>query len=533
MGTSPKKSEKEQIKEIILLCFKHWHYFAISVFICGIVGIIYLKITPPIFQISASVSLRHNESIAGNSSVGGGGTMMSMLGLNKNGENIEDEAHKMGSHGYFRQVIKDLDLNKIYEQPKFAGLVENNLYIDTTPIVLEVDPAIADTLSRTISFSLKFQNDKTKIKVKAGKEKLGTYEISSYPAIVSTSFGDFILRKTPLFESYLEESSRLKITCISYDNMAQLFQENIVVDIEKKTSDIIHLNMQSDNIPYAKTILTKIIDHYNYEWDRDKQLVYKKSMEFLEDRIAQTQKTLETADSNMAQLKEKNNLTDIVADVASYISMSGELQAQLLDAETQLNIANIVVEFVQQEKNKYSLIPFLNVSEQGISDAIAKYNEDLMKRNEINNANAYTELTLSWNKQIELQRQNLLLSLNNIKQSLQITVNNIKKKEREISGKLNEVPSLEKIYLEVRREQEVQQAVYVFLLEMREEMGIKHANILPKLKVFNQPYAHKKPLSPDKMKIIIFALFFGTLLAFALIYGLPYAKIFLKRKKEK
>ena len=533
MNTSPTKSEKEQIKEIILLCFKHWYYFVISFFICGILGIVYLKITTPIFQVSASVSLRHNESVTGGGNVGGGTSMMSMFGLGKNGENIEDEARKMGSHGYLRQIIKDLDLNKIYEQPKFGGLIKNSLYIDTTPIILDVDPAIADTLSRTVSFSLDFQPNKTKIKIKAGKEKLGKYEVLSFPATISTSFGDFTFRKTPEFEAYLEESNQMKITYISYDNMAQLLQENITVDFEKKTSDIIHLDIQSENIPHAKMILTTIIDYYNYEWDQDKQLVYTKTMEFLENRIVQTQKTLDVADSNMAQLKEKNKLTDPVADIASYMTKNGELQAQLLDAEIRLNIANLVVDFVQREENKYSLIPFSNVSEQGISDAIVKYNDELIKRNEINKENTLSELTISWNNQIELQRQNLLLSLNNIKESLQITVNNIKKKEKEITGKLNDVPSLEKIYTEARREQEVQQSVYIFLLEMREEIGLKYTSILPKLKVFNQPYAHIKPLSPNKLKIAVVVLFFGTLLAFFAIYGLPYAKTILKRKKNK
>ena len=532
MNTSPTKSEKEQIKEIILLCFKHWYYFVISFFICGILGIVYLKITTPIFQVSASVSLRHNESVTGGGNVGGGTSMMSMFGLGKNGENIEDEAHKMGSHGYLRQIIKDLDLNKIYEQPKFGGFIKNNLYIDTTPIILEVDPAIADTLSLAVSFSLDFQSNKTKIKIKAGKEKLGKYEISSFPATINTSYGNFTFRQTSSFEPYVEESSRLKITFISYDNMAQLLQENVTVDFEKKASDIVHLSIQSDNIPHAKMVLTKIIDYYNYEWDQDKQLVYKKSIEFLEERIAQAQVTLNVADSKIAQIKGENNITYLGNDIASYMLMSGELQAQLLDAEIQLNIANIVVEFVQQDKNKYSLIPF-NVSEKGLSEAIVRYNEELMKLNEINKANTQSELTLSLNNQIELQRQNLLLSLNNIKQSLQITVDNIKKKDREVNRKLNEVPSLEKVYTEARREQGVQQSVYLFLLEMREEMGLKQANILPKLKVFNQPYAHIKPLSPNKLKIAVVILFFGTFLAFAMIYGLPYANTILKRKKNK
>jgi uncharacterized protein involved in exopolysaccharide biosynthesis len=205
--------------------------------------------------------------------------------------------------------------------------------------------------------------------------------------------------------------------------------------------------------------------------------------------------------------------------------MSGELQASLLKTETQLHLADALREFIQNERNKYSLIPFdLNASSEGVAVIIEKYNEALLKRNDLYKTNTQSVLAKSIDEQLDAQRKNLILSLDNAKDGLQSALGTIKKKENEINKKIGVIPSVERDYIQLKREQELQQTVYIFLLSKREETAVRYASLMPKLKIIDEPYANIKPVSPNKKTTAILILFFG--------FGIPFGYLYFQKLRE-
>jgi uncharacterized protein involved in exopolysaccharide biosynthesis len=149
------------------------------------------------------------------------------------------------------------------------------------------------------------------------------------------------------------------------------------------------------------------------------------------------------------------------------------------------------------------------------------------------NAAEHSSLAKTLDMQIGLQRNVLTLSLTNMKKGLEITLNNLKIKEKEFMTKLGYVPSIERDYIQLKREQEIQQAVYLLLLEMQIETGVKGMILLPKLKVINEPYAELKPIEPNMMKVaLITILFGGFVLPISFIYSIPYFENRIKRRKD-
>jgi uncharacterized protein involved in exopolysaccharide biosynthesis len=526
-----KKSESEQIKELILLWLRHWYYFVISFAVCGIIGVIYLKTATPIMNVVARVSLRHDESLMG-SSISKANSMLSAFGLGSDRENIEDESLKMNSQGYIKNVVKNLELNKVYIQSEYAGLRKTELY-DCPPIILQVDPQMSDTITRGIYFALKIKEDKIEVAVKAGKEKIGKFEVVSFPVTLETSWGNFTLEKTAYYDQY-DKPLNLKILYTNYDYMAQFYREELFIDFEKKSSDLINLSLKHENVSLAKNILNEVINTYNKQWDSDKELVSEKTLRFIDDRLVTVKTLLSDADMQIKQFKDKYNLTEITADVTYYLTATSELQAQLLQLETQLNIADIIVNFVRDEKNKHALIPFdMTLSDANMVALIGKYNEELTRRNELYKTNTQSVMVRALDAQIELQRENLLLSIENIKKGLQISRDNVKKKEKEFGSKIGNVPSIERDYVNLRREQELQQTIYIFMLEMREQMAVKGINLLPKLKVIDAPYIINKPVSPSSIKTAVFILFLGGGIPLLVIYSTLYLKNIKRRRKGK
>ena len=532
MSIQNNKSEFEQIKDTVLLWLRHWYYFVISMIICLALGFIYLKIKTPLMQVKAQVSLRHDESLMGGSSMSKGQSVLSAFKLGGGSQNIEDETIKMASQSSLKKIVRKFALNFDYTQTKYFGRVKKRLY-DKSPLALSVDEAISDTIAPVL-FKLNVKKDKTIVTMKRGIKTLGKYEINSFPSILETPLGQFSIAKTVHYDDY-EKPMKINVFLANYDFMTQIYREGIEVDFEKKTSDIIQLNMNTENVALAKKILNEIITTYNTEWESDKELVAEKTLSFINERLRSVNNDLLVADQSIQNFKDRYNLTDIEADVKYYLTLSGELQPGLLEAETQLKIIDLIVNFVTDENNKYALFPLnQNVTNPAMMDIIAKYNDALIKRNERYKSNSQSAWVKELNELVELQRETLLKSVDNIKKGLQITVESLKKKETEINAKIGKIPVIEKDYLQLKREQQLQQTLYIFLLEMREESGVKGISLLPKLKVIDEPYVVNNPVEPSLMKVAIMVLFFGGIvLPLSAIYGFPIVGNYIGRRKEK
>jgi uncharacterized protein involved in exopolysaccharide biosynthesis len=492
-----------------------------------VIAVIYIKVKIPVRNIVAQVTLRQDDALGGAPS--SSSSLLSAFGMGGgNAINIEDETLKMSSEGYIKNVVKNLNLNKVYTQTKCMGLVKNQLY-NASPVVLKTDPALADSIPSSILFSLKIKPEKTTVKIKMGNISLGKHEITSFPATIQTAYGNFTFEKSIYFEA-CDKPFNLKILYTNYDYMTQFYRKRVVIDFEKKTSSLINLEMNSENVGVAKQILSEVIDVYNMEWIKDKHYVHEKTLGFINQRLDLVKNDLSAADRDIREFKEKYNLTDIEADVSYYMTLAGEVQTSLLEAETQLKLVDIIRDYINDEKNKYNLIPFsLTTADPSISEIIKAYNEQLIKRNEFYISNQQGAFVQSIDNSIELQRKNLLQSLNNVYKGLQITVQSIKGKESDLTKLMKNVPTVEHDFIHLKREQELQQTVYIYLLEKKEETEISYATWMPKLKIVDEPYLINKPVEPNMIKVALTVLFMGGfIIPFSLIYGIPY----LRRKKD-
>ncbi|MDR2385841.1 MAG: hypothetical protein LBD80_09340 [Tannerella sp.] len=526
------KSELEYLKETFLFLLKYWYCFVITMAVCVVIAVIYIKNKKPVLRVVSTVSLRHDESIISGASMGKSNSVLSAFGFGGGSENIEDESIKMGSHGYVKKVIRELGLNVEYTKPGFLGLGATKLY-DKSPVVLSVDKARADTLTPVIVFKLGIGKDITKVRMKTGRKTIGQYEIKSFPAEVETPYGKFVFSKSEYYDGY-NKPLNVNILYSNYDYMAQIYRTAIEVDFEKKTSDLINMKMVSDNVLAAKAFINTLIANYNQEWNTDKETVSKSTESYISSYLASTIENLYKADMNIKNFKDKYNLTDIEADVKYYFAASGELQPAIMEATSQLKMIEIIVGFVQDEKNKYALIPYNVASDNmSISEVTSRYNDILSKRNDMYSASERSNIAKSLDEQIELQRNVLIQSLNNMKEGLKITLNALKSKEKEFAAKLSYIPSIERDYIQLKREQEIQQAMYLVLLEMQVETGVKGVSLLPKLKVIDAPYAELKPVEPNMIKIALTVILLGGfILPVSFIYSIPYFKNRSKRKKD-
>lgn len=167
-------------KTIVTMFILNWQWFALSVFIflCG--ALIYLRYASPVYQVSAKMLIKDDNSSRRNS----GNQMlanMSDMGFISASNGIENEVEIIKSRILARETVKDL---RLYVEYKAKGLVKNNLIYKTQPINVDIDPEGLNRLDETMtSVDMKIKKNGKTYNVE-GK----TFDENGNPVTFKTSF---------------------------------------------------------------------------------------------------------------------------------------------------------------------------------------------------------------------------------------------------------------------------------------------------------------------------------------------------------
>ena len=115
-------------------------------------------------------------------------------------------------------------------------------------------------------------------------------------------------------------------------------------------------------------------------------------------------------------------------------------------------------------------------------------------------------------------RQAVLATIDNVVKQLQIQINSITKSERENLDWIGASPVKAKHLLSAERQQKVQETLYIFLLQKREENVLSQAFTAYNTRILTPPMGSIKPASPRPFRLLALALLIGMLLPAVLIF---------------
>src|SRR5690606_25310351 len=134
-----------------------------------------------------------------------------------------------------------------------------------------------------------------------------------------------------------------------------------------------------------------------------------------------------------------------------------------------------------------------------ITAATQKYNQLILERNAaLQHSTEKSPIVQNLNYQIEQLESTLKTSLQNYRQTTQIAVNKIQQQGGTIDSKLSAFPNQERIFRDISRQQQIVEAIYLFLLQKREETEISNAATPSNIKVVDSAYGSDVPVSPNK-----------------------------------
>ena len=484
-----------------------WYWFVISVIFCLVMAFLFCRIYKRPMAIRANVLIQQEDSNP-MADLGGMGSLFGSKGF------VEDEVFVIASHSLFSDVAKELGINKMHYVSD--GFLKSHLAYPEFPVDV-VAPGIADTLMSTIVFKVKI-NDKglANIKAKVKRDVIGKAKDVTLPAQLHTDYGDFTIVTTP--EYVKGKSLKTTISFTGYDVAAEDLDKEVMAYRGSKKSNVISLALNTPNADYGTAVLNKIIEKYNERGINEKNLQGEKTAAFLNDRIGLLSNELNESESAIQRYKEQNRIVDVAAE-ANYQSVKkGQMESAVFNTEKEIALLKLTREFLADSLNYTELIP-ASVANGGVQSGINTYNSLVFKRLELTqnakqNSYALRQLT----KQMDLVRANLLVSSDKALENAELNLSKIKAEQSSIAGKLGNIPTQEREYINMKRQQEIKQEIYLFLLQKQEENAMLLANSIPKGQIIDEAFSLSEPLGLSKKVILLIALVLGLLFPPMLLY---------------
>src|SRR5690606_17435153 len=104
------------------------------------------------------------------------------------------------------------------------------------------------------------------------------------------------------------------------------------------------------------------------------------------------------------------------------------------------------------------------------------------------------------------------------KSNLNITRNDLLKKTSQLEEAIRNVPATERTYLDLERQQQIKQELYVFLLQKREETAISKTSNISNSRVIDAPKAGNVPISPKKTFTMAIGFLIGLIIPLIILY---------------
>lgn len=500
-----KNSEFIDVKGLLGDYLRHWPWFVVSLVLFLGIGIMYTRIKKTQYAVRATVLIAQKDDSPLNAAGGSGMAALGSLFGAKG--SVDDEYYVLSAHSIYRKTVREMGLNRRhFVRLGFMRAVEE---FENFPVEVDAPAEMFDTLKTSLAFKVKAWSDRSaEVTFSADGKKLFKNEKVKLPHTFDTPFGKFTVRPTDAFPR--EDGVTTVVTLSGYHAAAEELAENLSVEIASKRANVISLGINTPYPAQGERLLNEMVRQYNIRGIEEKNLQAMKTRDFLNERLALLEGDLGSAEIDIQKYKQEQGIIDVEAEAVYQTEKRGKIEEELIRAEVENQVLKMTADYVRDPGNAYELIPAPAIKNDGLQEAIGKYNELVLRRMQLaSNAKAGNVALKRLDQQIDAMRENVATSLRRVYMAGEASVRDLRSKLGGTMGRLGNVPAQERAFIDKERQRKIKQEIYLYLLQRQEETAIMLANATPKGMVVDEAYTLRRPLGMGRMSILLICLILG------------------------
>lgn len=329
---------------------------------------------------------------------------------------------------------------------------------------------------------------------------------------------------------------------------AAYIKKNLSVDTERET-DIMIINFESTNSVEAKAIANAAANALMQQDTNYARIEFRSTREFLSEQLEDNERQLMAAEEELRNFKIDNNISMLSQETEQLIEQSSELSAELSSAETDRDVSQQNVNYLQSELSQQDTVllnvntvltsplleqlkteivanqtqyvnlltrleyspdhPELVALKKSIESAKKRLNEEIQRISSVNNGSS-DPLQYRASLIDKISAAKIELNLNEAK------VASLQKAVEAYNQRMSLLPDTEIELARLERSYRISEKTYTMLIEKYEEAKIVEQSKVGNIRLVEEALAPEHPIKPNiKMNLLI-----GIVLGLGLGIGL-------------
>lgn len=501
MQTNPSSRKNDTgINLVDLLAYfaSKWKWFLLSVLVCGGIAWYHYARSPLVYFRSATVIIKDPSN------------KTSTTGLDRfdniiNKVNVANEILQFRSKKLMREVLQRLHADISYQLED--GLRSNELY-NQSPVLLSFPDALPE---QHFAFTVTLKDKKSLVLSDfTGIDVKSDFTVEMYDT-VTLSRGMRVVATPTNYYSDSWTGTPIRVAKLPMESMVNYYKSALGIQQEEEESSILTLALKDGSAARAEDILNTLINVYNEEAIKDKNQVAVNTADFINDRLIIIENELGGVESELETFKQRNQIVDIASSAGMYMSESQKYNTDALELETQLRLANFIKDYLTDPAKETDLIPSnTGIGDMNIESQINLYNTAKLKRDHlIDDSSVNNPVVLELNNSLRAMKQNIIRAVDNMIVSLNVQRSDAQSREMRAQNRITSIPTKERKMLSIERQQKVKEALYLFLLNKREENALSQAMADNNARVIDGAEGSNSPISPNRNRILLLGLLVG------------------------
>ncbi len=534
------------VTEFFTDLIRNWYVFAITLaVVCG-GTLIYIKYAAKIYKVKASVLVKIERS---NAYGGRADDIMKVYELIEQDKNLQNEIYRFKSTPLVKSVVEEMDLLVSYylqedKIPKEFSFSLKDLYKDSPIMIVlkenHLQPSETFFYIKILDeekFMISADNPKTTI-IDYSDESVAAREVPywlngtySFGQEIEDPFTSFRILLNSNYQSDAFQGKDLFFKFNTTDALTRKFKGALGVEVSALDATMVEMTFNSDNLQLGLDFLNGLINQYNVSSLEEKNYLANKTIEHLDFQLSDISQSLGNSEQELQNIRRTSSVMNIDEKAAKIYTQLQTLENQRDEVQRTRGYLIQMDDYFASNRDSSGLTP----SAMGLDDPLL--NDLIQNLTELNGERQ----TIINNNQLRNPRLRTIdISINNLKnvitENLKYSINASTGELNEVNGKIrtlnrefSSLPFTQRRLLGIERKFNLNEDIYMRLLEQKIQAQIIRASNLPDCDIVEPPlYAGIQ--SPKAIILLLVAVVLGTVIPAMLIVG---KKLFSNRILDK
>jgi len=484
------KTETDLLQQFIFRYLPYWPLFVAVGIFSLIAGFLYLTGKTPLYEVTASILIKDEKRGLDDSKVE---DALNLFGEKKI---IENEIEVIHSRSIISHIVTRLNLYAAVEEK--SAFIYRSAYL-TSPVRIELEKP--EELLEASRVKFRYYDQTQTVVISDTKYPLNHW--------IASPWGKIRFSKNPLATTSVSEKSFF-FSFISLPKKINELQNGIEVSPSSKLSTVINISYK-DAVPLrGETILNELINVYEQAAINDKNSTAANTLDFVEKRLQLASKQLDDVESNVQKFRTENGVVDISQQSNQYLQNVSENDQKLSEMNVQISVLDEIEKYILSKQNQPGLVPTtLGIKDAMLGRLLEQLYDSEIQYDKLKKTTAEDNpILLSVKNEIAKIKPSILENVRNQRKSIEAARNKLVSTSSHYNNMLNTLPEKEKELAEISRQKNIENSIYSFLLQKKEEASLAFNSAVSNSRFIDKAQSSTQPVSPKPWMVYMIALLF-------------------------